>query len=109
MQLWHRLVATAPVGPLAWEPPYAMGAALERQRQYIYKLSHIALLCKTEYRFGLGVAMLTFRLPKNIVNIVNGNFPHLSEIIANSNFIYLFIYLFLLFRDVPNGIWKFPG
>ena len=29
--LWCRLAATAPTGPLAWEPPYAAGAALERQ------------------------------------------------------------------------------
>ena len=27
--LWHRLVATVPIGPLAWEPPYATGAALK--------------------------------------------------------------------------------
>ena len=27
--LWRRLVATAPIGPLAWEPPYAAGAAQE--------------------------------------------------------------------------------
>ena len=27
--LWHRPVATAPVQPLAWEPPYAVGAAQE--------------------------------------------------------------------------------
>ena len=27
--LWHRLVATAPLRPLAWEPPYAVGGALE--------------------------------------------------------------------------------
>ena len=27
--LWRRLVATAPIGPLAWEPPYASGAALK--------------------------------------------------------------------------------
>ena len=27
--LWHRPVATAPIRPLAWEPPYAVGAALE--------------------------------------------------------------------------------
>ena len=25
--LWHQLVAVAPIGPLAWEPPYAMGVA----------------------------------------------------------------------------------
>ena len=27
--LWRRRVATAPIGPLAWEPPYAAGAAQE--------------------------------------------------------------------------------
>ena len=27
--LWRRLVATAPIRPLAWEPPYAEGAAQE--------------------------------------------------------------------------------
>ena len=27
--LWHRLLATALIQPLAWEPPYAMGAAQE--------------------------------------------------------------------------------
>ena len=27
--LWRRPVATAPIGPLAWEPPYAAGAAQE--------------------------------------------------------------------------------
>ena len=28
--LWGRLVATALIGLLAWEPPYAVGAALKR-------------------------------------------------------------------------------
>ena len=27
--LWHRPVAAAPIQPLAWEPPYAAGAAQE--------------------------------------------------------------------------------
>ena len=27
--LWRRLVAIAPIRPLAWEPPYAVGAAQE--------------------------------------------------------------------------------
>jgi len=34
--LWRRPVATAPIGSLAWEPPYAAGAAQEiakRQKQ----------------------------------------------------------------------------
>ena len=30
--LWCRPMATAPIGPLAWEPPYAMGVALKRQK-----------------------------------------------------------------------------
>ena len=29
--LWHRPAATAPIGTLAWEPPYAMGAALKKR------------------------------------------------------------------------------
>ena len=31
--LWSRLAATAPIGPLAWEPPYASGAALEKTKR----------------------------------------------------------------------------
>ena len=30
--LWHRPEATALIRPLAWEPPYAGGTALERQK-----------------------------------------------------------------------------
>ena len=30
--LWRRPVATALIRPLAWEPPYAMGVALKRQK-----------------------------------------------------------------------------
>ena len=29
--LWHRPAAVAPIGPLAWEPPYAAVLALKRQ------------------------------------------------------------------------------
>ena len=31
-ELWLRLTATALIRPLAWEPPYAAGAALKRQK-----------------------------------------------------------------------------
>ena len=31
--LWHRSAATAPTGPLAWEPPCAMGAALKSEKK----------------------------------------------------------------------------
>ena len=30
--LWRRPAATAPIRPLAWEPPYATGAAPQRQK-----------------------------------------------------------------------------
>ena len=30
---WRRLVAIAPIRRLAWETPYATGAALEKKRQ----------------------------------------------------------------------------
>ena len=30
--LWCRPAPTAPIQPLAWEPPYAMGTALKRQK-----------------------------------------------------------------------------
>ena len=35
--LWRRLVATAPIRPLAWEPPYAPGAALEKAKRQTNK------------------------------------------------------------------------
>ena len=37
--LWCKLAAMAPTGPLAWEPPYAMSEAQERQKKSlkIYK------------------------------------------------------------------------
>ena len=31
--LWRRLAATAPIRPLAWEPPYDVGAALEKAKR----------------------------------------------------------------------------
>ena len=38
--LWRRLVATALIQPLAWEPPYAAGAALEKaERQNKTKIN----------------------------------------------------------------------
>ena len=31
--LWLRLAATAPIGPLTWEPPYAAGVALKKKKK----------------------------------------------------------------------------
>ena len=35
--LWYRLAATVPIRPLAWEPPYAMGAALGKTKRHTHK------------------------------------------------------------------------
>ena len=31
--LWRRPAATAPIHPLAWEPPYAVGVALKKKEE----------------------------------------------------------------------------
>ena len=31
--LWHRPAATAPIQPLAWEPPYAVGVWQEKAKR----------------------------------------------------------------------------
>ena len=31
--LWYRLAAVALIQPLAWEPPYATGAALKKKKK----------------------------------------------------------------------------
>ena len=33
--LWHRLAAAAPIQPLAWEPPHAVGEALKKLKKKI--------------------------------------------------------------------------
>ena len=35
--LWRRPAATAPIGPLPWEPPYASGSALEKTKKQTNK------------------------------------------------------------------------
>ena len=37
--LWRRPAATALIRPLAWEPPYATGAALEKTKRQKKKIS----------------------------------------------------------------------
>ena len=38
--LWRRPEAVAPIGPLAWEPPYAMGAAPEKAKRHTHTHTH---------------------------------------------------------------------
>ena len=57
--LWCRLVAAAPIRPLAWEPTYAAGAALEKAKRQKKKkkstadnelLGNISLLLRYLFR-----------------------------------------------------------
>ena len=41
--LWCRLVATAPIRPLAWESPYAAGAALEMSKRQKKKTQNMLM------------------------------------------------------------------
>ena len=44
--LWRRSAATAPIGPLAWGPPYAAGAALEKATKHRYILNLHNIICQ---------------------------------------------------------------
>ena len=39
--LWRRPAATAPIRPLAWEHPYAMGLALEKVKRQEVKQNKV--------------------------------------------------------------------
>ena len=69
--LWHRLAATAPIRPLAWEPPYATGAALEKTKK---KKKKIAIFKTTHWNkyicfdiWGTFYSYFRFVLWKNIL------------------------------------------
>ena len=40
--LWRRPAAVAPIGPLAWEPSYAKGAALKNKNKENLKIKLIS-------------------------------------------------------------------
>ena len=46
--LWHRPAATAPIWLLAWELPYAVGAAVKRQKQKNKNKNPKNSCCRTE-------------------------------------------------------------
>ena len=58
--LWRRPPATALIRPLAWEPPYVGGAALERQKTKKKKnlMKHAQFQC-TIFPFILSVGLFT--------------------------------------------------
>ena len=56
--LWHRLAATAPIEPLAWEPPYATGAALKIQKKKKKKSSGNTYWWDRRLGYGSGALIL---------------------------------------------------
>ena len=51
--LWHRLAATAPIRPIAWEPPYATGVALEKAKNKNKKNLQIIKLFQVYYHLDV--------------------------------------------------------
>ena len=47
--LWHRLVATASIRPLAWEPPYAVGAALQKAKKTKNQFNYVTISSVIHY------------------------------------------------------------
>ena len=66
---WHRLAATSPVRPVAWESPYAAGTALKKKDQKKKKkdpitVSHLNYFTNDNYFFTLRIEIFKH---KNIV------------------------------------------
>ena len=66
--LWHRLAAIAPTRPLAWEPPYAVGAALKRQKDK--KIKKISIHLNLIYRFNAILINMPTNYFMDIVNLI---------------------------------------
>ena len=49
MWLWCRPAPTAPIGPLAWGPPYAAGAALKKKKKILLIDTHTLSSRDQEY------------------------------------------------------------
>ena len=84
--LWDRPAATAPIRPLAWEPPYAMGTALKRQKDKKEKekkerkevpgslQAHVPSICGSTQ--GEGLSISTPRLQEPLEpHLCNRNAP----------------------------------
>jgi len=48
--LWRRPVATAPIRPLAWEPPYAMGSGPRKRQKDKKKLIMLMIYMKRTFK-----------------------------------------------------------
>ena len=61
--LWCRLAASAPIQPLAWEPPCAAGSALKRQkRQNKKKLKKPLCFWTSCWKFWIHLSVISLKM-----------------------------------------------
>ena len=53
--LWHRLAAVAPIRPLAWEPPYAVGVALKKTKDKKKKIPFYVFHSNSSWALSLAL------------------------------------------------------
>ena len=81
--LWRRLVATALIRPLAWEPPYAMGTGLKKAKRQKIKNkkpigSHLSKLKKKKNLVRNPIVVQQVKNPTSI-HEEEGSIPGLTQ------------------------------
>ena len=79
--LWCRSAAAAPIRPLAWEPPYAMGEALKKKKKNLKENGYVQLILIILYWNNIikyftmwGYFILLFIYPKCYMFVRTVNF-----------------------------------
>ena len=69
--LWRRPAAVALFQPLAWEPPFATGMALKRQKKRIqvriYRRTHYKYFKRYKYKYTVVVLKENYRIIETIL------------------------------------------
>ena len=99
--LWRRPVATAPIGPLAWEPPYAAGAAQEiattttkdqkKKKKKIFKMRKNLLYLQSFKAYAeLFICLCGFRFLSDIIIIgliISFNISYSADLLAMNSLV----------------------
>ena len=80
--LWYRLSAVAPIGPLAWEPPYAAGEALKRKKKIIFlvlllsflKLTYAKYINSTTVNVSVALTLTKSKATAKVPNLTSWSF-----------------------------------
>ena len=79
-ELWCGLAATAPIQPLAWEPPYVVGAALEKTKK---KKKKSGILTCTDVSSLVVLSQMNTGFPLSVIvyiQIIMNTFPKKANI-----------------------------